>query len=73
MCDTEFKGLFAQQGWQCPICKKVYSPLTPMCLYCGNDTSEPIPIRYKTVPPLTENPARDSFAKVEQLLPYQTF
>ena len=27
---------FAQQGWQCPICKKVYSPTTPMCYYCGN-------------------------------------
>lgn len=26
---------FAQQGWQCPICKRVYSPLTMMCYYCG--------------------------------------
>ena len=26
---------FAQQGWQCPICKRVYSPFTPMCYYCG--------------------------------------
>lgn len=25
----------AQQGWQCPICKTVYSPFTPMCYYCG--------------------------------------
>lgn len=24
------------QGWQCPICKRVYSPTTPMCFYCGN-------------------------------------
>lgn len=24
------------QGWQCPICKRVYSPFTKMCLYCGN-------------------------------------
>lgn len=31
----EFEG-FAQQGWQCPICKRVYSPMTPMCWYCGN-------------------------------------
>lgn len=22
---------FAQQGWQCPICKRVYSPMTAMC------------------------------------------
>ena len=26
----------AQQGWQCPICKRVYSPTTMMCMYCGN-------------------------------------
>lgn len=28
---------FAQQGWQCPICKRVYSPFTPMCYYCGSE------------------------------------
>lgn len=33
--NVEFEG-FAQQGWQCPICKHVYSPITPMCYYCGN-------------------------------------
>ena len=27
---------FAQQGWQCPICKRVYSPFTPCCFVCGN-------------------------------------
>lgn len=27
----------AQQGWQCPICKRVYSPHTPCCFYCGAD------------------------------------
>ena len=25
----------AQQGWQCPICKRVYSPFTPCCFNCG--------------------------------------
>lgn len=31
------KQLFnIMQGWQCPICKRVYSPTTPMCFYCGN-------------------------------------
>lgn len=30
----EFQG-FMQQGWQCPICRRVYSPFTSMCLYCG--------------------------------------
>ena len=29
---------FAQQGWQCPICKKVYSPSTPWCYYCGGES-----------------------------------
>lgn len=24
-----------QQGWQCPVCKRVYSPSTPMCFFCG--------------------------------------
>lgn len=27
----------APQGWQCPICKRVYSPTTPFCYYCGNN------------------------------------
>lgn len=36
MSEYKLTGLFAQQGWQCPICKRVYSPFTPMCLYCGN-------------------------------------
>jgi len=27
---------FAQKGWQCPICNRVYAPATPMCFYCGN-------------------------------------
>lgn len=29
---------FAQQGWQCPICKRVYAPNTPMCWYCGGES-----------------------------------
>lgn len=32
--------LFVQQGWQCPICKRVYSPITPMCWYCGNNVTK---------------------------------
>lgn len=27
----------ALQGWQCPICKRVYSPFTLMCPYCGGN------------------------------------
>lgn len=32
-------GLFGQQCWICPKCGRVYSPTTPMCLYCKNETS----------------------------------
>lgn len=31
-------GLFVNQGWQCPICQRVYSPSTLLCFYCGNTT-----------------------------------
>ena len=32
--DNAFVGC-VQQGWQCPICNRVYSPYTFMCYYCG--------------------------------------
>lgn len=28
--------MFAPQGWQCPICHRVYSPSTFTCYYCGD-------------------------------------
>lgn len=28
------------QGWQCPICKRVYSPFTKMCPYCGGNETK---------------------------------
>lgn len=27
---------FIPQGWQCPVCKRVYSPDFPFCTVCGN-------------------------------------
>lgn len=37
---SDWHGIdFTPQGWQCPICKRVYSPTTPMCYYCGNSTT----------------------------------
>lgn len=30
----------ALQGWQCPVCKRVYSPFTHMCYYCGGVDSQ---------------------------------
>lgn len=32
--------MLISQGWQCPICKRVYSPYTSMCFYCGNQKIE---------------------------------
>jgi hypothetical protein len=29
-----FQTSFIQQGWECPKCKRVYSPTTSMCNYC---------------------------------------
>ena len=26
----------APQGWQCPVCGRVYSPTWPWCTVCGN-------------------------------------
>ena len=34
----EYDFSFAPQGWQCPICKRVYSPTYPWCIFCGNET-----------------------------------
>ena len=28
---------FTPQGWQCPVCKRVYSPSTSMCMFCGGN------------------------------------
>ena len=27
--------MIPEQGWQCPICKRIYNPRQEMCLYCG--------------------------------------
>lgn len=30
--------MIPEQGWQCPICRRVYNPRQEMCLYCGGDS-----------------------------------
>lgn len=30
---------FIPQGWECPKCKRVYSPTTMMCIACPIDNS----------------------------------
>lgn len=41
------KGLFVNQGWECPKCGRVYSPYTYMCHYCGKkeEINEPQPLK----------------------------
>lgn len=29
--------MIPEQGWQCPLCKRIYSPRQEMCLYCGGE------------------------------------
>ena len=29
-----------RQGGQCPVCERVYSPQTVMCLYCGGKNKQ---------------------------------
>ena len=38
MCEFEVPMVGAQQGWQCPVCKRVYAPFVSECLYCGRNT-----------------------------------
>ena len=34
--------MIPEQGWQCPLCKRIYSPRQEMCLYCGGEKKESI-------------------------------
>lgn len=38
----DFTGPYfaASQGWQCPVCKYVYSPMTPGCYHCNRPDNE---------------------------------
>lgn len=29
--------MIPEQGWQCPLCKRIYNPRQEMCLYCGGE------------------------------------
>ena len=37
---SEWINVGIQQGWQCPICKRVYAPFMPMCTYCGTESEK---------------------------------
>jgi uncharacterized OB-fold protein len=49
-----------QQGWQCPVCGRVYSPITPMCYYCGGEQKT---ITYTTNTENVENTGNVELAK----------
>lgn len=36
--------MMIEQGWQCPVCKRIYNPRQEMCLYCGGEKKEDINI-----------------------------
>jgi len=33
------KNIFISQGWECPKCRRVYSPTTSMCGHCPSAQS----------------------------------
>lgn len=45
---------FVQEGWRCPVCGRVYSPLVTMCPYCPGKITY---VTYGTQPQL---PQKDS-------------
>lgn len=60
----DYYNFNTQQGWQCPICKRVYSPNTMMCYYCGNgntttETTHKFAIDYTHKNNLTEINKKD--------------
>lgn len=54
---------WAPQGWQCPVCGRVYSPTTPMCFYCGN--METITTTNFTINPKTDYAHKDTITKAK--------
>lgn len=57
------ENIGVSQGWQCPICGRVYSPMIPMCYYCGGEQKT---ITYTTSTENVENVEKakmKSFAK----------
>ena len=34
-----FQTTYVPQGWECPKCKRVYSPTTSMCSHCPQNTT----------------------------------
>lgn len=41
---------YTAQGWECPKCKRVYSPTTMMCFYCPEKTTTSTTTNLTTIP-----------------------
>lgn len=37
---NELNDIWIQQGWQCPICKKVMSPTQSYCIFCASQDNK---------------------------------
>lgn len=61
-----------QQGWQCPICKTVYSPSMVACSCQKNAKYETIPTTTPFKPKVSEG-FRSSFPWEDGLYPYPKF
>ena len=62
----------AQQGWQCPLCLKIYGPMVQECYHCNNRETTLTSITFPEAPEGVtkptksyKNPYEVHFASVE--------
>lgn len=49
-----------QQGWQCPICKTIYSPIIPSCFRCSRENENDIAKHWVKTSDSTGQPIKPS-------------
>ena len=62
----------AQQGWQCPLCLKIYGPMVQECYHCNNRETTLTSITFPEAPegvtnevPYLQNLIKTHIASVE--------
>lgn len=50
-----------QQGWICPVCKRVYAPWVKECEACNGAKVDPVVEPYHPWPPITSWPTTPEF------------
>lgn len=50
---------YAPQGWQCPVCKRVYSPWVSKCEFCGEGGGNGVVYTDRTNPIQPNQPIRE--------------